>query len=163
MTLTPNMQMSQLSLAYISAVASDAGYEVSEPRLDFDSVDGTLKSSSGRRPRIDFQAKATTQDVLRSGELRFPLPVKNYNDLRAPTMVPRLLIVMLMPVEPEEWLTQSTEQLCLRKCAYWYSLESTPTTSNTSSVTLHIPTQNEFNTAQLTALLQKADQGVSLC
>ena len=31
MTLTPNMQMSQLSLAYISAVASDAGYEVSEP------------------------------------------------------------------------------------------------------------------------------------
>ena len=163
MALTPNMQMSQLSLAYISAVASGAGYEVSEPRLDFDSVDGTLKSSSGRRPRIEFQAKATTRDVLRSGELHFPLPVKNYNDLRASTMVPRLLIVMLMPAEPEEWLTQSVEQLCLRKCAYWCSLEGQPSTINTSSVTVHISTQNEFNTAQLTALLQKADQGVALC
>ena len=112
--MTPNMQMEQLSLAYIRAIAADADCQVTRPEPDVDSVDGVLMSGFGRRPRIEFQAKATTQDILRDNELHFPLPVKNYNDLRAPTMVPRLLIVMLMPVEPEEWLTQSTEQLCLR-------------------------------------------------
>ena len=163
MTLTPNMQMSRLSLAYISAVAADVGCEVWEPTVDFDSVDGVLVSNAGRRPRIEFQAKSTTQDVLSGGELHFPLPLKNYDDLRADTMVPRLLIVMLMPAEPEERLIQSPDQLCLRKCAYWYSLEGQPSTGNTSSVTVRIPTQNEFTTAQLTTLLQKVDQGVSLC
>lgn len=163
MTLTPNMQMSRLSLAYISAVAANVGCEVWEPTVDFDSVDGVLISRAGRRPRIEFQAKSTTQDVLRGGEVHFPLPIKNYDDLRADTIVPRLLIVMLVPAEPEEWLVQSPDQLCLRKCAYWYSLEGQPSTGNTSNITVRVPVQNEFNTAQLTALLQKADQGVALC
>ena len=55
--MTPNLQMEQLSLAYVRAVAAGAGYQVSIPNPDVDSVDGVLASSMGRRPRIEFQAK----------------------------------------------------------------------------------------------------------
>lgn len=102
-----NAMKERFSLAYIGAVASRAGYYIVEPRVDQDSVDGTLMGDIGRRPRIDFQAKATAQDILRESHLAFPLPVKNYNDLRADTRTPRILIVVLIPGDSSKWLSQS--------------------------------------------------------
>lgn len=77
----------RLSLAYIEAVAARAGYQVSEPRIDDDSVDGLLMGREGRRPRIEFQAKATARDVVGPEHISFPLKIKNYNDLRAETLL----------------------------------------------------------------------------
>ena len=37
-----NSQKERVSLAYIEAVASCAGYQVTEPKVDRDSVDGKL-------------------------------------------------------------------------------------------------------------------------
>ena len=161
--MTPNMQMEQLSLAYIRAVAADAGCQVTRPEPDIDSVDGVLMSSFGRRPRIEFQAKATAQTIFRGDELHFPLPVKNYNELRADTRTPRILIVLLMPEEESHWLHQTDDELCLRHCAYWHSLEGQQSTLNTSSVTVQIPAINMFNSQQLVDLMQKAERGDALC
>ena len=161
--MTPNMQMEQLSLAYVRAVAADVGYQVTRPEVDVDSVDGILMGSSGGRGRIDFQAKATTQDVLSGNELRFPLPVKNYDDLRADTLTPRLLIVLLMPRERGEWLQHSLRELCLRRCAYWLSLEDCPSTSNSHTVTVSVPARNMFDGGNLVGLMDKAARGEPLC
>ena len=120
-------------------------------------------ASSGGRGRIDFQAKATTQDVLSGNELRFPLPVKNYDDLRADTRTPRLLIVLLMPRERSEWLQHSASELCLRRCAYWLSLEDRPSTSNSHTVTVSIPEHNVFDGGNLLGLMDKAARGEPLC
>ena len=117
----------------------------------------------GRRPRVDFQAKSMTRDVLGDDALHFPLPVKNYNDLRADTRTPRILIVLLMPDDVARWVAQSEEELCLRHCAYWLSLEDQPATANTSSVTVQIPTTNIFSVDQLITLMGKVDRGESLC
>lgn len=157
--MTPNSRMEQLSLAYIRAVAADAGYQVHLPEMDFDSVDGFLTSDLGRRPRIDFQAKATTQSLLRGESIHFPLPVKNYDDLRADTLVPRLLIVLLMPRDDSDWLTQNDDELCLHRCSYWLSLADMPARSNTSSVTVQIPSANIFDRAQLEDLMANAADG----
>ena len=161
--MTPNQQMEQFSLAYIRAVAANAGCQVTRPEVDTDSVDGVLMASFGRRPRIDFQAKSTSQDVLSGNSLHFPLPVKNYEELRADTRTPRILIVLLMPQETDEWTTQTHQELCLRHCAYWLCLEGQDATQNTSSITIEIPTTNMFSTAQLETLMQKAERGESLC
>lgn len=161
--MTKNMQMEQLSLAYIRAVAANAGYQVTRPEPDVDSVDGVLMASFGKRPRIEFQAKATTQDILRGNELRFPLPIKNYNELRADTRVPRILIVFLMPEEESHWLVQTNDELCLRRCAYWFSLESSPGTSNTDTVTVRVPVGNVFDSSKLVDLMQQAERGETLC
>ena len=161
--MTPNMQMEQLSLAYVRAVAAKAGFQVTRPEPDVDSVDGVLMSTLGRRPRVDFQAKATARDVLLNGTIHFPLPVKNYNELRADTLTPRILIVLLMPSDDARWVAQSEEELCLRHCAHWLCLEKRPATTNTSNITIQIPTSNILSVDQLNALMAKVDRGESLC
>lgn len=161
--MTPNRQMEELSFAYVKGIAARAGFKVARPSTDTDSVDGILMSDQGRRPRVDFQAKSTTRDLLHTDGIHFPLPVKNYNELRADTMVPRILVVLLMPADAEEWLAQSAEELCLRHCAYWLSLEGRPATTNPSNVTVLAPTANVFSVEQLTALMGKIEKGESLC
>ena len=157
-----NIRMEQLSLAYIRSVAAEAGYQVTRPEVDNDSVDGVLMSSSARRPRIDFQAKATARENIRADGLHFRLPLKNYNDLRADTRTPRILVVMVMPESESDWLTQTEEELCLRYCCYWVSLAGQPPRQNTSSVTVQIPVDNVFNKAQLEHLMAEANEGRKL-
>ena len=158
--MTPNLQMEQFSIAYIRAVASCAGYRIGDVYPDLDSMDGILVSDAGRRPRIDFQLKSTSQNILRDGMLHFPLPINNYDDLRLEEPItPRILIVVRMPKDIEDWLSQSDEELSMRHCAYWISLRSDPSVPNTSSVTIHIPLTNMFNREQLADLMDKAERG----
>jgi hypothetical protein len=158
-----NAQKERFSLSYIEAIASQAGYQVTQPRVDRDSVDGVLMADFGRRPRIEFQAKATSRDMIHGPTLHFPLSIKNYNDLRVDVKNPRILIVLLMPEEKSLWLKQTQEELCLRHCAYWMSLEGQPDRPNTSSVTVQVPTANIFNSEQLIDLMEKAEKGDALC
>ncbi len=160
--MTPNLQMEQRSLVVIRAVATDAGYQVVRPNPDVDSVDGILMASFGRRPRIEFQAKSTSRDMIQGDNLRFPLPVKNSEELRIASWTPRLLIVALMPGESEPWLSQTDDELCLRSSVYWLSLSGMPERSNTASVTVPIPTANVFDPAQLDALMSRAEAGSPL-
>ena len=153
-----NTQKSRFSLAYIEAVASQAGYQVEEIMVDRDSVDGTLKADFGRRPRIDFQAKATAGDVVRQDYVHFPLPVKNYNDLRLEAINPRILIVLVMPESVDDWINQSARELCLRHCAYWMSLDGEPPTPNQNTITVRLPLGSVFNSVQLMDMMQTAER-----
>ena len=161
--MNPNMRMEQLSLAYIRAVAADAGYQVTRPELDTDSVDGILMTDSGRRARIEFQAKATARDVVRESHIHFPLSVKNYNDLRVETINPRILIVLIMPKETQEWINQTIDELCLRHCAYWMSLRGQPATLNTDNITIRLPLTNMLNCNQLAGMMKKTERREELC
>ncbi len=153
-----NTQKSRFSLSYIEAVASHAGFQVEEVRVDFDSVDGTLKADFGKRPRIEFQAKATARDVVRESNVHFPLSVKNYDDLRLEAINPRILIVLVMPESIDEWINQSDEELCLRYCAYWVSLNGRPASSNQDTITVYLPLVNVFDSAQLTRMMQSTER-----
>src|SRR5438874_4721373 len=130
------LRKEQFGRAYVRAVASVAGFSVYEPDVDDDSVDLGLASRGAegttRAPRLEMQLKSTSvQDVLEDEHLRFPLPVKNYNDLRPENLlVPRILVVALLPAEMEDWLTQNEEQLAMRRCAYWLSLRGREATEN---------------------------------
>ena len=159
-----NDRKERFSLAYISAVAAHAGYQVIEARpIDKDSVDGEIISDEGRRPRIEFQAKATARDIQRGDTLRFPLSIKNYDDLRVDdAMVPRLLIVVVLPAREEDWLMHTEEELRLRCCGYWLSLAGRPATTNTSTVSVTIPRTQVLDTAQLRALIARANRGEPL-
>lgn len=157
------MQKARFSLAYIEAVASVCGYQVVEPKVDRDSVDGILMADFGRRPRIEFQAKATSQNILSGNQLNFPLDIKNYDDLRIEAINPRILIVLLMPEKDSEWVQQTQEELCLHYCAYWKSLQGRPDSSNAYTVTVNLPTANVLAREQLIDLMQKAERGEALC
>ena len=158
-----NTQKERFSLSYIQAVATRAGYVVEETRVDRDSVDGVLLADFGRRPRIEFQAKATSRDVVRGNNIHFPLSLKNYNDLRLDAINPRILIVLLMPQQVQEWVNQTDEELCLRHCAYWLSLEGRPETQNISNITVQVPLANRFDIEQLNDMMEKTATGGAPC
>lgn len=157
-TMHANQMKSRLSLAYIEAVASQAGYQVVEIKIDNDSVDGTLIANFGRRPRIEFQAKSTARDLARNGVIHYPLPIKNYNELRIESIIPRILIVMLMPDAPDDWIGQTDDALCIRHCAYWTSILGAPYSPNTDSVTVYLPMANMFDRDRLVSMMQRAER-----
>ena len=155
------MQKSRFSLSYIEAVASVCGYQVVEPKIDRDSVDGILMGDFGRRPRIEFQAKATSQDIRRPDGLHFPLEIKNYNDLRAEAINPRILIVLFMPDDNADWLHQTPDELTLHHCAYWRSLEAELETQDKHTTTVLL--SEIFGRQQLMDMMRRTERGDALC
>lgn len=155
--------MERFSLAYLEAVASQAGCWIADPRIDRNSVDGVLMGEvNGLPSAFGFQAKATSQDILRGDHLNFRLPIGDYNHLKLPARFQRILIVLRMPNETEDWLNQTDEELCMRHCAYWSSLIDESEVPNTSNIRVHIPLTNMFNSESLTGLMNKAAAGEPL-
>jgi hypothetical protein len=73
-------------------------------------------------PRIELQLKCTS-DSLRGEHVVCRLKSKNYNDLRLDDLVvPRILVVLLVPRDESEWFQQTEAELSRRRCAYWISL-----------------------------------------
>ena len=153
-----NQMKARFSLAYISAVASQAGIKVDEVTVDDDSVDGVLSASFGRRPKIEFQAKASARNLARHGDIHFPLSIKNYEELRLDAINPRILIVLLMPDAPDDWITQTGDALCMRHCAYWMSILGSPEKPNADNVTVHLPMTNMFDKDSLTAMMLNTER-----
>ena len=153
-----NQQRARFSIAYIEAVASIAGFHVSEIKVDQDSVDGVFYGDFGRRPRLEFQAKATGRDLVIENRIHFPLSVKNYNDLRIEAVNPRILIILIMPRETKHWGTQTDDEFCMRHCAYWLSLQGQPPTRNTDNITVQVPIANMLSSDQLMGMMQKTER-----
>ena len=156
-----NTRKERFSLAYINAVATYANCEVLEPTVDRGSVDGFLVGPARGRDLIRFQAKATEQNVIRGNQLHFPLPVRDYDHIRNAD-APFILIVVRLPDNENQWLTQTDDELCLSYCGYWLSLTNHPPTANTATVTVHIPLANIFSGSQLNELMARAARGEQL-
>lgn len=157
--MDPEQQLEQFSRAYVRAVAAVAGFSVYEPEVDDDSIDLGLAArdslGSLRSPRLDLQLKGTGRDLLRDDGVHYPLKIKNYRDLRGPDLlVPRILIVVVVPPEVDDWLSQSEEQLALRRCGYWLSLRQHEPTPNASSVTVVLPRENLLSVAALRGMME---------
>ncbi|MBP2144901.1 hypothetical protein J2129_000355 [Methanofollis sp. W23] len=159
------MRMEEFSYAYIHAVASVAGCGVDRPRVDHDSVDITIKRKGGngkyRSPQIDAQIKCTgQQDLVDDNHIKFPLKIKNYNDLRDEfRSVPTILIVVFVPRNINHWLTQDEECLALSHCGYWVSLAGEPETNNTASKMVYVPRSQVFSVEELDAMMNRASNG----
>jgi hypothetical protein len=159
-----NKQKEQFSNAYVRAVASVAGCSASIPEVDDDSVDLSLKKKGGfdyqyMSPQIDIQLKCTSQDVINDENIVFPLNVKNYNELHQNSLVPRILVVVIVPDKIDDWLYQTEEQLSIKKCGYWLSLRKMNETENENSVTVYIPRNQQFTVNQLADLMNMVGNG----
>jgi hypothetical protein len=165
-----NTQKEEFSYAYINAVASAAGFsfQIASRPLDQVGVDvtitGLVSPGSRRRTRLDVQVKCTSRDVIDSNNLRYPLDIKNYEELRNdyPDDDPLILVVVLVPDNVDDWLHQSETELCLQHCAYWVSLRGQPATENQTTVTVYLPRQNIFTVNTLKNLMQRIATGESI-
>jgi hypothetical protein len=156
----------QFSIAYLHAVASVAGYRIAEPNVDDDSVDRVIRARGPhgllRSPQLDVQMKCTEVMASSNGYFSFPLPVKNYNDLRGDDFhVPSILVVVFVPGAIESWLHQSEDRLLMKHCAYWVSLRDAPETTNLRSVAVHLPRMQQFTVDSLKSMMRQIGNGGS--
>jgi len=131
--------------------------------VDDDSVDLGLAARGGTEPilspQLELQLKCTSRNVLEESFVRYPLKLKNYDDLRISTLVPRILVVVLVPEDLADWLQQQEEELCLRYCGYWISLRGMSQTQNTKTVTVELPRSNQFTVEALQSMIQRISFG----
>jgi hypothetical protein len=158
---------SELSYAYLHAVAAHAGMEckASTRHGDNNGIDATLTAwgpfeGGGyfSEVTLNVQLKATTSQPVDDGaNLSYYLRgVTRYDDLRTETVAtPRILIVLFLPEDAAQWLEHSSEQLALRRCAYWESLRGAPPTANESAVTVKLPKAQVFNAQGLKMLMTR--------
>ena len=162
-----NQRKEQFSRAFIHAIATVAGYTMSRPEVDDDSIDMTLAARGGagtsRRPRLDIQIKCTQVDDGDEENFVYDLKLKNYNDLKIDTIVPRILVIVLVPDQDvETWLEFTKDETRLRRTAYWCSLCGAPETTNQKSVRVSTPRTNLFSPANLITLMERANRGEPL-
>ena len=151
----PNLQKEQFSIAYVRAVTSVAGVKVTSVEVDDDSIDVMLERSGDCTPKLDLQLKCTAQPIPEEGDLSYALNLKNYEDLRKETLVPRWLVVLFVPEKVDGWLECSASDITLRHCAWWTSLAQANETENTTSVTIHLPRVNLFTPEAIIAKLDE--------
>ena len=158
-----NQKKELFSKAYVRAVAAVGGFSVSQPEVDDDSIDLKIVARGGEgivfSPELNLQLKCTSRDLLDGRFIRYPVRIKNYRDLIINSQVPRLLVVVLVPENLENWLQQSEDEMCMRYCAYWVSLRGQPERLNTANVTVELPRSNQFTVEALKSIMQRLSQG----
>ena len=159
--LTVPDQKELLSRVYAHAVAARAGYVTALYDFDRDGIDLRIQAGGDMRPALEFQLKATINlgQPDTDGCFRFRLKSRNYNLLRIPTQTPRLLVVLDLPKDPEQWMTLTENELVLRRRSYWLNLIGYEETTNTSDVTVRIPATNIFDVDRLRDLMEQSRNG----
>ncbi|MBT2325549.1 DUF4365 domain-containing protein [Variovorax paradoxus] len=158
-------RMEQFNLAYLCAMAAQAGMNPSKLDVDDDSVDLQLTATNwpgGRRrnPIIQLQLKCTAVAKVADDVIKFSLSKKNYDDLRAEDLtVPRYLVVMRVPETEHAWIQHNDDHMALHNSCYWASIRGYPPRENTTSVTVDIPLAQRLTTEGLCDLLSKASNG----
>jgi hypothetical protein len=157
-------KQSQLSLAYIHAVASYAGCTWKPgPVVDIYKIDGTIIGEvdyvkgeiKDTIPELRVQVKSTRQAAHqpKAGDpyIHYPLDRETYDKLRDPHHNLILLVLFVLPVDDNEWVNHTEDELITRKCAYWHSIKDCPD----GSLTIKISRDHVFSPEQLVDLMNK--------
>lgn len=156
-------QQEEFSYAYIDAIVAVAGYAVyKKPRaIDNVGIDIGVEAPGqiGRQlsPRFDAQVKCTSDNrFIKNSHVNYPLPVHNYKRLiRTDIETRQLLIVVLVPKEPFDWLKATESETTIQNCAYWTSLRGESETTNTDNITVRLPRHNLLTPQSLQVLMQR--------
>ena len=158
--ITVQDQEEALSHVYVHAITARAGYTTANYELDRDGIDLRIQAGGAMRPALDLQLKATVNlGEPKGGCFRFPLKKRNYNLLCMEVQTPRLLIVLDLPSDKEQWMTVTADELVLRHRAYWLNLRGHEETTNQSSITVQIPEKNLFHVENLRDLMEQSRGG----
>ncbi len=154
------------SIAYVRAVASVVGCNVVKPELDEDSIDLTLsmimKTGIIHSPKLDLQLKCTSKSSLKDGDVLYHLHEKNFDELKdSECLVPRILVVTLVPDDPSDWIEQDHYRLLMKKCSYWFSLKGI-TKPLVAPFSVCIPDSQVFTPKALLEMMDKISKGMPL-
>lgn len=165
--LSSNETESELSYAYLHAVAAQAGMscEASPRQVDNMGIDATIRAveqfaadSLLTELALDVQLKATiAEQTISDGKISYFLKgVERYNKLRKETVTPpRIVVVLFLPRDSKEWLKWSEDELAMRKCAWWVSLRGATETDNSEGRTVYLPEDQHFHCDSLREIMTR--------
>lgn len=163
--MTRNHRQEALCRAYVQAIAALAGMASAKPDPDY-GVDLLLRNIEQRgqrrldtRAQLDFQLRSTTRANISETIVSYDLDVQTYDFLREESLIRCLLVVLVLPENESLWLSQSTDELIVRHCAYWLSLRGAEPVAATSSVRIGIPRSQVFSVQAVRAIMNRLRQG----
>jgi hypothetical protein len=166
---TTQHQQEDLSRAYVQAVAAMCGLTYSTDNHDY-GIDLTLKSIIRKGNvfvptglGLDIQAKAATLAEVGTGQVKYVPDARGYNILcDSSARTARILVLLVLPEDPSQWVTVTEVGLVIRRCAYWLSLKGRPPTQNKKSITVTLPRKNLFSVDGLHTIMNRLHNGVEL-
>lgn len=162
--MTEEQIKERISRHFVELLAARRGFKCTKPDPD-NGVDlsisrALVQERDGKKRWLDtgeyveIQLKCTCEGQVqwREEDLKYDLESKTYNDLvdrqSSGFLTPLILILLVLPDDPELWLTISTEEVILRRSAYWYQPPvGSERTSNTHTVRIEVPLQNKIGLA----------------
>lgn len=152
----------QYSIAFVHALATRARCKIQGLDVDDEQVDLTIRQKASHlkftRVAIDVQMKCTSQELIRDDGLHFSLSKKQYDGLRAPGVLKKVLVALVVDEDFDNWMTFSPDEMLMRGTAYWLAMDGLPDVT-TDSTTLLLPDANRFNVEQLLDMLQRVGTG----
>ncbi|WP_207454605.1 DUF4365 domain-containing protein [Desertivibrio insolitus] len=152
----------QYSVAFVHALATRARCKVQGLEVDDEQVDVTIRQKAKHlhysRTMVDVQLKCTSRDVVKDDGVHFPLTRKQYDGLRERGIAAKILVVLVVEDEFDDWFTVTNDELLMRGSAYWVLMDDQPEIT-TQSTTVLLPAANRFNVDQLLDMLQRIGQG----
>ncbi|WP_028649983.1 DUF4365 domain-containing protein [Nocardiopsis sp. CNT312] len=159
--LPMNARQEHFSLAFTRMIAYTAGCSIKTHETDYDGVDITLVSSAEYHryygPQFELQLKCTTQHrYLNDDHMAWPMKAKPFHKLtRGKRYIPAYLGVLLVPREPEPWLSVDEEGLVTRSRMYWQSADALATSEEIGGTrTVHLPRSQLFTPARLMGIMK---------
>lgn len=168
--LTEQNIEAELSYAYLHAVATRGGFSCSYAHRHLDDVgvdaqiheDGRFLAPESIHSSftLHIQLKATrVAPVEQNGRFSFSLPLRQYNRLREIRLVnPRIMVLLILPTDPSEWLRHSEDALIAKRCAYWVSLRGAPPSVNETAQTVYIPRAQVLSIESLTEIMTRCSR-----
>ncbi len=170
MALPTNEIESELSYAYLHAIASRAGLNcrVDNRHGDNYGVDALvdyfapIPETYRTDVSLRIQLKATTNKGAETENhySYFFRGVDQYNRMRTQAGEPhRILVVLFLHQDDTTWLTCTSDELIIKYSAYWVCLYGALPTANATGETVYIPKANLLTTESLISLCQRIGRG----
>jgi hypothetical protein len=139
------------------AVSSLAGFDVTWKKFDGDGVDVVVSEHGGSRGMLQVQVKSTgVYGHTKKPTFAYPLPLKNYDELRDQNSLSRsYLVVVVVPKKFETALAHNPRTMILKHCAYWHDLRGNPPVS-AKTVSIQIDKSKCLTADSLRALMATA-------
>jgi hypothetical protein len=145
----------RLSWAYLTAVAARAGCQITGFPVDKESVDAIIRPVQGSSRQIDLQLKATSVNVFDGEQVKYNLPIKNYETLRREDHInPHYLVIVILPEDSSRWLSISPSELAIRGTAVYADLCGLPAVPNMATRTVILPQNQRFDVKILRQMIE---------
>ncbi|MEV0680549.1 DUF4365 domain-containing protein [Actinosynnema sp. NPDC050436] len=128
MGMNPEHWQGNFGEAYVALMAAASGLTVSRTHPDVDGADLVVgyKGQAGRtrHPKIEIQVKTWSRPESDDMRWKYRMLSRQYNELAGDDYgLPRILVVVIVPANPEDYVSAGEHAITVRNLAYWVSLE----------------------------------------